>query len=245
MIGIAVCDHDERMCSAIVAACDELVSNQTFEAHAVIPFAHASDLLETAQKFSFDIILCEASMPGLSGMDALRQLRDSGSKCHLILFSDSREYAFEAFSLRADNFLVKPFSHSQLSDALVPLIDQIVRSRRGYINLKATDGSLMRVEFSRIICAQTIGHNQELRLVDGRRIETRLSSKALFDKLNADSRFFKAGSSYLLNLDAITDVVRGEAHLVDGSSIAVPLRLRRSLQEAFLARSFKEGLPDA
>lgn len=62
-----------------------------------------------------DLIILDIMMPGLSGIDACRQIRETSSAPILFLTAKSKESdKTEAYENGGDDYLVKPFSQSEL-----------------------------------------------------------------------------------------------------------------------------------
>ena len=83
--------------------------------------AEASDgaeALEAVKKQRFDVILLDWNMPKLSGIDALRALRQTGDKTPVIMVTTEAEKArvIEAIKTGANDYLIKPFSPDQLAE---------------------------------------------------------------------------------------------------------------------------------
>ncbi|MDR1608921.1 MAG: sigma 54-interacting transcriptional regulator [Deltaproteobacteria bacterium] len=88
---------------------------------------HQSDLaengqvgLEMALEKDYDLIISDIRMPGLSGLDLLRLLREKGRQTTLILISAyaSAETAVEAMRHGAYDFIPKPFRNQDLLTAV-------------------------------------------------------------------------------------------------------------------------------
>jgi two-component system response regulator PilR (NtrC family) len=88
---------------------------------------HQSDLaengqvgLELALKKDYDLIISDIRMPGLSGLELLRLLREQGRQTTLILISAyaSAETAVEAMRHGAYDFIPKPFRNQDLLTAV-------------------------------------------------------------------------------------------------------------------------------
>ena len=64
----------------------------------------------------FDLLLVDIRLPGLSGLEWLRQLRDRGIKTHVIYMTAyaDLEMAVEALRNGADDFVMKPFRAEQI-----------------------------------------------------------------------------------------------------------------------------------
>ena len=104
------------------------------------------------------------------------------------------------------------------------------------ILVKTRDGA-RRIRFSQFVYAKTVDHDQEIHLTDGTSCRVRLSSQAFFDMIKEDSRFFKAGSSYIVNVRMVrfVDSKSSTARMMDGTVVSVPVRVRKSLEMAILA----------
>ncbi|MCG3128079.1 MAG: Chemotaxis protein CheY [Phycisphaerae bacterium] len=65
----------------------------------------------------FDVILMDWNMPGMSGIDALRHLREAGIKTPIIMVTTEAEKSrvIEAIRSGATDYLIKPFTPEQLA----------------------------------------------------------------------------------------------------------------------------------
>ena len=73
--------------------------------------ASGQEALECASKQEFDVALLDISMPGLSGIDVLKQLHSDHPATAVVMVTgegDPRTYA-EAMGAGASDYVVKPF----------------------------------------------------------------------------------------------------------------------------------------
>jgi len=63
-----------------------------------------------------------------------------------------------------------------------------------------------KILFADLLYAETETHMQKIHLVDGYILNVRMTSTDLYEKLVHDTRFFKCGSTYILNLEKIKEV---------------------------------------
>jgi two-component system response regulator CpxR len=72
--------------------------------------------LREAQQSSFDLIILDVMLPGLSGFEVLRQLRDSGSKTPVLMLTARGDDVDRIVGLEmgADDYLPKPFNPREL-----------------------------------------------------------------------------------------------------------------------------------
>lgn len=63
-----------------------------------------------------DIVILNIEMPGLTGLDVARKIRESGKVCALLFISDydNFSYAKQAIELRALDYILKPYDENKL-----------------------------------------------------------------------------------------------------------------------------------
>jgi len=72
--------------------------------------------LTQAREFPPDLLLLDGMLPGLSGLDVCRRLRETGSKIPIIVITAKDDIADRVAGLDAgaDDYIVKPFSSNEL-----------------------------------------------------------------------------------------------------------------------------------
>jgi len=72
--------------------------------------------LREAQQSAYDLIILDVMLPGLSGFEVLRQLRDSGSKTPVLMLTARGDDVDRIVGLEmgADDYLAKPFNPREL-----------------------------------------------------------------------------------------------------------------------------------
>ncbi len=87
-----------------------LADRFAFWGHEVATAADGAVALELAERETYDLILLDLNMPGLSGQETLPRLRDAGCRAEIVVLTahGSLETAVEALKLGADDFLSKP-----------------------------------------------------------------------------------------------------------------------------------------
>ena len=98
---IAICD-DEKIICAILA---EKVGKICPDAE-IITYISGKELLDADELP--DILLLDIRMPGISGMDVAKTLRDRDWRKILIFITGEEDQVFNSFDLQAFHFLVKP-----------------------------------------------------------------------------------------------------------------------------------------
>ncbi len=97
-------------------------------------------LLEEARRLRPDIVVADITMPGMSGIDAMRQLKAEGSEARFIFLTIHTEARLAAEAMRsgASAYLLKQAAGNELFDAI-----QAVMSGRTYLTPLIT-GDVLR-----------------------------------------------------------------------------------------------------
>lgn len=220
MITIAICDDEpqelERTKGLLINYTKEhpqyIISTSVFST----PF----ELLDhVVSKGGFDVVLLDVYMPGIIGTDVARELRAMGDACQIIFLTTSRDHAVDAFSLNAAHYMVKPYSETELVSTLDKVL-AIRSTKDGAITIRSTEG-ISRIPLSQLVYSEAKNHLQELTMSDGRTIMVRKSSTELFELLEEDSRFFKCGSTYIINMDHIVELTSKQVVLSTGAQLGM------------------------
>lgn len=93
-----------------------LASEETIVETAV----NGEEALEKIAQTSYDLVLLDLRLPGMNGLDVLREIRESHESLPVILLTahGTVESAVEAMRVGAVNYLQKPFAPRELREAV-------------------------------------------------------------------------------------------------------------------------------
>jgi DNA-binding NarL/FixJ family response regulator len=117
----------------VVARGLESLLKKSFDLVAVVHDGHA--LVDAAEKFRPDVIVTDISMPGLNGLDAIRQIRARrpGMKIVVLTMHRDTQLAVEAFRAGASGYVLKVSPAEELISAIAE-----VAEGRGYVTTQLT-----------------------------------------------------------------------------------------------------------
>lgn len=109
-----------------------LVERHLPDFHVVGEAGSGRQAIELAERHRPDIVLLDIQMPGLSGLAALRAIRDRvpDARCVIISAYDYFHFAQEALQLGAVDYLLKPVRRDRLVEALRRVGSDIAAARR-------------------------------------------------------------------------------------------------------------------
>lgn len=144
--------EDEKEMSAAVAA---VLKYSGYDVDCVFDGLSAVDM---AQKNVYDCMIFDIMMPKMSGVDALKILRQSGDLTPVIMLTAKTELDDRITSLDAgaDDYLMKPFSMGEL----LARIRSIIRRASAFSPTILSVGSVkLDVEEQNLSCQNSIGLN--------------------------------------------------------------------------------------
>ncbi len=206
---LAICD-DESVCLSLVTTIAEgYIKEHSHHGIVMESFSDPEDLLEAAEKNGgFDIYILDVIMPGMTGIELGKSLREHGYDGKIIYLTSSEEYSLDAFRVKAYDYIIKPIckeAFDKIVDEAIAAVSEkkdksmIVKTKERSVRLKYD--SIMYAEFNkRIICYY---------LTSGKTVETltvRTSFSQAVSELLADKRFTICGQSMIVNLDHITEI---------------------------------------
>lgn len=225
MIRIAICDDEQHLRDDLADLLSHYLHKKQVGFH-LSTFADGESLLSADQ--SFEIILLDIKMTGMSGMETARALRKRQIASHIIFITALKEYVFESFDVDAINFLVKPVVQQKLIDTLDKILLRIATRPSQFMILRQ-GGCCKKIKYAEIMYCESVGHSITLYLQHSS--ETFLGNfETLEENLNRD--FFQCHRSYIVNFRYIQRCEDGLIFLTDGEKL--PLAKRR--KQEFLSR---------
>lgn len=79
---------------------------------------NAAEALQLARSLPYAILFLDVRMPGASGLELARQVQDLEDLPWIVFTTAYEEHAFEAFSVNAVDYLLKPFDEKRLARTL-------------------------------------------------------------------------------------------------------------------------------
>jgi two-component system response regulator PhoP len=99
-------------------------SRLTESGHVVEAVANAIDALHQAEQFNHDLAIVDLGLPGMGGLDLIRQLRSRGKTFPILILTARGNWQdkVEGLAAGADDYVVKPFQFEELEARLNALL---------------------------------------------------------------------------------------------------------------------------
>lgn len=110
----------------------KFIIEKEFGDECVIEYAKTGrSVIELAETFRPDIAVMDIQMPGINGIDAMREIRRTNSAVVFIVMSayDKFDYAQEAIKLGVQEYITKPMDRNRMISALRRAMDRVTGER--------------------------------------------------------------------------------------------------------------------
>ncbi|HET7066288.1 MAG TPA: LytTR family DNA-binding domain-containing protein [Nocardioides sp.] len=185
----------------------------------------AAEALRILQAESFDVVLLDIAMPGLSGLDLAQVLRQFREPPAVVFITAHAHHAVEAFDLRAVDYLLKPVHEERLREAIGRVRDEAGVADHDEQMPVELGGVTRFVRRSDVRYASAQGDYVRLHTATGNPL-VRMSLSALEQRW-ADRGFVRIHRSILVSLAHVDEVRLAGARpvvVVDGAELPVSRR---------------------
>ena len=240
---IAICDDDELCREQVLDVVNAYIAQKNRDI-SVSVYDRAAALIDAAQRFGgYDIYILDVLMPGLNGIELGMQLRKQDRNCRIFYLSSSRDYAVDAFKVKASDYLIKPVDR----DELFRLLDETIlhfSEREGKSVIIRTRDSSVKLSLDSIQYAALEGKAVVYHLINGDTLEgvgIRTAFAEAVQELLQDKRFMLCGTSMAVNLSHVSAVESEALIFRNGKKLFISKRAGRELRSGWTDFWFEEN----
>jgi len=226
----AICDDDSEYTSYLEQLAARWASQAGAEAEMErFPSAEAF-LFRYEERRDFDVLLLDIEMAGMDGVTLARTVRKTNDDIQIVFITGYTEYIAEGYEVSALHYLTKPVDEEKFFQVLTRAVSRLKRNEP--VLTLDLPGETVRVPLGKIRWLE-VSHNYVTLHAD-RDYSVKRPLGELEREL--DSRFFRAGRSFVVNLAYIRRVTRTEAELTSGERIPLPRGQYDRLNRAIIDR---------
>ena len=240
MLRIAICDDD----AVFVKKASEMLNNWVEKPENAVfeTFENGDELISAHKASPFDIILLDVVMPMINGIETAREIRSEDKNTKIVFLTSSPEFAVESYTVKANNYLLKPVSEKALFDCLDEFADEIIKKSRS-ITVKSIY-TVHKILVDEIVYIEAQNKHIVFTMFDGTKIETTEPLHVFEEKLAESKEFFKCHRSYIVNINHIDTYTSKEVRMHSGYCIPVSRSYQKAFESAYFAVLFGEAGED-
>lgn len=226
---IAICDD-----SNVDLTLSRMLVMEYFKKHkkmcSIITYETGAKLLSDYENgIVFDIVLMDIYVGKEHGMDIARKLRDMSYENLLIFSTITPEYAIASYSVKANGYILKPYSAHKLWSVLDRVLEEYVTD---YVKVKVRN-SYVNIMYSDIIYIESCNNRCILHAIEDKYPLYMHLDEIEKEIVTEDSRFLRCHRSYIVNMDHVV-AVDEQFHLDNGDSVLIRSKSKAHIKKLYL-----------
>ena len=178
-----------------------------------------------------ELLFLDIRMPGISGMDIAREIRQKDPLVMIVFITSLGQYAIDGYSVGAFDYMLKPLQYPEFKIKLFRIVNHVVSKETDYLMISTVD-SVIKIPVNQIVYIETQLHNVLIHDNDLHVYKKHASMKEVEEQLSQEM-FCRINSSYIVNLSYCASIEKEEMILIDGSSLKISRPRSRSVYNAF------------
>ena len=185
-----------------------------------------------------DIALLDICMPGMLGTELARDILRFSENTDIVFLTTSADYAVDAFSIHAADYICKPYTQEQFDQALERVIAG--REQRTWILLRC-EGKLHRIALEDISYIETRDKRHVVSLASGKKLSVWSLPAQLQERIMDQKGMTMCGKSYIVNLNHVRCFSGTDLLMDDEALVPVPRWCRSALKQTYFDFYLKEA----
>lgn len=193
-------------------------------------YTNAAAFLFSLEDRAPDAVFADIQMPGMSGMEMIRKLREKDSKMPVIFTSGLSEYLREGYEVQALHYLIKPISEQKVFECMDRICSRILTQE---LFAARTEDGMVRLDLREVNYCEADGHDTRFVMTDRSKVRVMESISDLVEELS-EKNFVKCHRSYLCNLDNVKQIARDHVIFDNGDAVPISRRMYRDVNRKFI-----------
>lgn len=204
MIRIAICDDEHETLHCLENVITHYGTQKKLDL-SVHKFSRAKDL-ETQIKNNghYEIYVLDMLMPQRNGIEIGQAIRKQDEHAVIIYLTSSMDFAYQAFAVFAQRYLLKPLKEKELHEAMDFAVNNALQMQKSlYVN---TAQGIQQVFYNEIEYVENAARALHIFATDGEEIISRLLRKSFesgMDGLLTSRDFIQTHKSFIVNLSQV------------------------------------------
>lgn len=176
----------------------------------------------------YDILIADVQLPGIDGIELVRQLRGRGSKIFVVFLTSYDEYAVHSYRLEVEQYVLKNDMEERLARIIDVLRERIIQGRNRFVILQ--DGEDTRkISFNDILYFKKEGKYVVYVTADKELRERKVLEKA-YQESGGGFPFIKIERGFVANMWHVETLSEDTVIMDNGHRLPVSRRLLPSVK---------------
>lgn len=190
-------------------------------------------LFRWPEEATFDIVLLEINMKGISGIELAKKIREIDKYIIIIFITGAKEYALEGYEVNALNYLLKPLEEKKIFKCLDIALEQIEEKMKNDDYLVLPKGKEnIKIDLNKVYYISAFDHYIDIHYKD--EVVTFKNKIGEVEKLlNKKEEYIRNHRSYIVNLKKVVKMSNKTIFLSNGSELPISKQRLADVNEKF------------
>ena len=239
MIRIAICDDEIQTLHDIGDRFTQYGAKHGQE-FAIDEYSKAQELAEQIQIRDYQIFILDILMPDMSGIEIGQMIRSKDEQAVIIYLTSTMDYAYQAFGVFAQRYLLKPIKEKELDEAMDFAVSQAFLEQKA-LHINTAQG------IEQILCrdieyVENAARALHIFTIDGKETVSRVLRKSFendMDILLESQDFIQTHKSFIVNLSHVK--IYGQNQMTMRSGAQIPISKSRQAEVKRIYLSYISG----
>ena len=193
-------------------------------------------LINLPNSEGFDMYFLDVIMQ-INGIDAAKKIREVASDAVIIFTTTSKEYAVDAFSVKAYHYLIKPLDVKTVFNLLDDLSLTFNYRTKNTFNFKTSTSNILTLEINQVCFIENVDRRILIHLTTGESI----SSTSLRGKFNEaipfkyeNYSFIQCHASFIVNMNHVSAIEDGNFIMKNGYVVPIAKRNFSNIKKEYI-----------
>jgi len=228
IIRIAIVDDERKERENLEQAVRTCIGDMAFDELTIDCFSSGKELMEIFEPGQYDIVFLDIMMSGMSGIDTGRKVREADRRVRIVFVTTSNDFAAESYEVRADYYLLKPYTKEQIIKMLTVLDLSELKESRAIV---LPDGT--RMFLGDIIYTEYYNHVIHITRMDGGETRVRMVQSDLEQLLCSNPDFYSCIRGVIVNFAEVESINKDTVVMKNGKTFSLSRSKRHEAEEAF------------
>ena len=205
----AIVDDRENEIYTLTETVEKIFRGRPAEVPEIRAFHSGEDLLsylrespdDAAEEHRFDLIFLDIIMKGMNGIDVAREIRKDDTRTKLVFITTSNDFAAESYEVKAEGYLLKPYSDEKIAGLLDEIMPKIIEDAN-----EITFPGGLTVNVSQLMYSEFRSHYAYLHLKNESEHKVRIRQSELELILTESLHFYVCNRGLIANFDYVRNI---------------------------------------
>lgn len=203
--------------------------------HVIDTYSNGRSFLEHWKAGSYDVIVLDIFMGGITGVDVAKQIRNTDMDVKLVFCSKSNEFAAESYQVNAQYYLVKPATQGSVSNMFKRLNLEMLQLAQSVVLPNGHELILRQILYT-----EYYNHVVSIQLKGGEVYRLRTNHSVMEELLCPCGFILSPSKGILMNLHEVVELSDDSALMSDGTALPISRRKSKDVQAAYTKFRFQK-----